>query len=99
MIDRPGFAGQLVLALAFVFAVACHAARSPQRITVSPGVTVFRDAEVLPGDMIICRASNGTAGAGVPERGGGVSNSAGITVDVDPQGVVSVSCAPSISSS
>ena len=79
-------------------AAACNTEPDGHRVTVTPGVTVFRSGEVLPGDTIVCRASNGTAGAVVPERGGGVGNSAGLTVQIEANGIVTASCAPSLSS-
>lgn len=87
-----------MLSIAFV-ATACNTEPNGHRVTVTPGVTVFRNGEVLPGDTVVCRTSNGILSQGVPERGAGVSNSAGISVETDPDGIVTASCAPSISSS
>jgi len=89
-----------MVAMALVsIAAACNTEPKGHEVTVTPGVTVFRNGEVLPGDTIVCRASNGAVGAGVPERGGAVTNSNGVTVETDPNGIVTASCAPSISSS
>lgn len=65
-------------------------------LAVTPGGTVFQNGEVLPGDTIVCRASNGTVGAVVPERRGGVGNSADLRVDVDADGIATASCALSL---
>ena len=82
-----------------ILAAGCGTEPTGHRVTVTPGVTVFRDGEASPGDTIVCRALNGTVGAVVPERGGGVGASAGLTVETDANGIVTASCAPSISSS
>ena len=95
----PGRTAAVTLILLALAVVACNKERAAQRVTVTPGVTVFSHGGVLPGDMITCRASNGSVGAGAPERGGEVSNSASVTVSTDANGVVTASCAPSISSS
>jgi len=80
-------------------AAACNTEPNGHRVTVTPGVTVLRNGEAVPGDAIVCRALNGTAGAVVPDRGHGVANSAGLTVETDANGIVTASCAPSIPSS
>jgi hypothetical protein len=87
----------VIVASVLVIVGGCSGDPAPREVIVSPGTTVFEeDDDVRPGDTIICRASDGEAGALVPEPGTGVGNSAGLDIAVEADGRIVVRCARTI---
>ena len=87
----------VIIVSCLILTMTCSADRAPRQVIVSPGITVFELADdVRPGDMIICRASNGDAGVVVPEPEGGAGLGSDIDVEVDPDGRITVHCTRAI---
>lgn len=92
------FARFIVVPCLTVIAAACSADdRAPRAVVVSPGLTAFDpEDDVRPGDMIVCRASNGDVVELVPAPMSGVFAGSDIRIDVHADGRVDVQCAEKV---